>query len=161
METNTLQTTQPTAELLQKILDTEKKQLRCSRIRLWMGVGGIAIALIALVALLIGMCFLKTQIETISATLTETAEKIDVVAENLGEVDFAALDEAYQTLAASASEMIETLSGSLDGLQSVIENADIAMKNLADVDIKTLNESIQQFNEVLAPLAKFFGVFNR
>jgi hypothetical protein len=35
------------------------------------------------------------------------------------------------------------------------------MKNLADVDIKTLNESIQQFNEVLAPLAKFFGVFNR
>ena len=43
METNTLQTTQPTAELLQKILDTEKKQLRCSRIRLWMGVGGIAI----------------------------------------------------------------------------------------------------------------------
>ena len=76
-------------------------------------------------------------------------------------MDFAALDEAYQTLAASASEMIETLSGSLDGLQSVIENADIAMKNLADVDIKTLNESIQQFNEVLAPLAKFFGVFNR
>ena len=77
MESNATEKTEPTVELLQKILETEKKQLRCGRFRLWLGIIGVLLAVLSLVLLLTGMFWMKGQIETLSAAVRETAEKIN------------------------------------------------------------------------------------
>ena len=109
-----MEKTEPTVELLQKILETEKKQLRCGRFRLWLGIIGVLLAVLSLVLLLTGMFWMKGQIETLSAAVRETAEKINEVADSVNAIDFGALEKSYATLAQSATEMIGTIKKEFD-----------------------------------------------
>lgn len=154
-----MEKTEPTVELLQKILETEKKQLRCDRFRLWLGIIGVLLAVLSLVLLLTGMFWMKGQIETLSAAVRETAEKINEVADSVNAIDFGALEKSYATLAQSATEMIGTIKESTSGLKDIMDNAEIAMEKLSAIDIEALNDGIRELNSILKPMSQFFGLF--
>ncbi len=154
-----MEKTEPTVELLQKILETEKKQLRCGRFRLWLGIIGVLLAVLSLALLLTGMFWMKGQIETLSAAVRETAEKINEVADSVNAIDFGALEKSYATLAQSATEMIGTIKESTSGLKDIMDNAEIAMEKLSAIDIEALNDGIRELNSILKPMSQFFGLF--
>ena len=148
-------------ELLQQILKTEQTQLRYTRLRFWLTLAGVVLGLIALIAMFVGMNYLKGQIESVTAAVTETSQKVNEVADQLNAIDFAALEQAIHELATSATDLIRSLETGLSGLKSVMDNAEAAMKNLSGVDIDGLNKGIEQLNAVLKPLSDFFSVFGR
>lgn len=148
-------------QLLEQILETEQKQLRVSRLRLWLTLVGVLLGAAALIALFVGMNYLGAQAAVITDAVTETSEKVNEVADQLNAIDFAALETSIRELADSATGLIGTLEDGLSGLKSVMDNAETAMKNLSSVDIESLNKGIEQLNAVLKPLSEFFGMFGR
>ncbi len=154
---STAQQENVSAELLQQILAAEKKQLRYARFRFILSIVGILLALAAVITLLIGMRYIKTQVEQVQKTLAATAENINDVVDDLNLIDFKALEETYATFGEAGTKTLQTLEDGIGNLKDVMDNAETALDKLNSVDIDLLNAGIEKLNRVLAPLAQFFG----
>ena len=132
-------------ELLQKIEETNRKQLWYTRVQ--------CIAAVAAVACFAGIYFLiKDFLPQISAIITEipgvvaqmevVLANLEVVTTELAAVDFAGMIEGVNTLVSTGQAGLE---------ETVVK--------LNSIDFEALNKAIATLTEVIEPLAKFFKVF--
>lgn len=132
-------------ELLQKIEETNRKQLWYTRVQ--------CIAAVAAVACFAGIYFLiKDFLPQISAIITEVPgvvaqmevvlANLEVVTTELAAVDFAGMIEGVNTLVSTGQAGLE---------ETVVK--------LNSIDFEALNKAIATLTEVIEPLAKFFKVF--
>lgn len=132
-------------ELLQKIEESNRKQLLYTRIQ--------CIAAVVAVACFAGVYFLiKDFLPQISAIITEipgvvaqmesVLGNLEVVTKELTTVDFTGMIEGVNALVATGQE----------GLAETVTK-------LNSIDFAALNKAIATLTEVIDPLAKFFKVF--
>ncbi len=145
--------------VLKDILTTEKKRLRFARVGFVFSIGALLLGVIAVIALLIGVHTVKTTVSGITDTLTDTATRVNAVADHLNGIDFETLETSYLSFAETGVETMEQMQTSLTSLSDLSVQAEEALKKLKEIDIETLNQSISQLNQVLTPMANFFGRF--
>ena len=132
-------------ELLQKIEESNRKQLLYTRVQ--------CIAAVVAVACFAGIYFLiKDFLPQISAIITEipgvvtqmesVLGNLEVVTKELTTVDFTGMIEGVNALVATGQE----------GLEETVTK-------LNSIDFAALNKAIATLTEVIDPLAKFFKVF--
>lgn len=132
-------------ELLQKIEESNRKQLLYTRVQ--------CIAAVVAVACFAGIYFLiKDFLPQISAIITEipgvvaqmesVLGNLEVVTKELTTVDFTGMIEGVNALVATGQE----------GLAETVTK-------LNSIDFAALNKAIATLTEVIDPLAKFFKVF--
>ena len=132
-------------ELLQKIEESNRKQLMYTRIQ--------CIAAVAAVVCFAGIYFLiKDFLPQISAIITEipgvvaqmesVLGNLELVTKELTTVDFAGMIDGVNALVATGQE----------GLEETVTK-------LNSIDFEALNKAIATLTEVIDPLAKFFKVF--
>ena len=132
-------------ELLQKIEESNRKQLMYTRIQ--------CIAAVAAVVCFAGIYFLiKDFLPQISAIITEipkvvaqmgtVLQNLEIVTEELTTVDFSGMVGGVNTLVATGQV----------GLEETVAK-------LNSIDFEALNKAIATLTEVIDPLAKFFKVF--
>ena len=155
-------------ELLQKILDEQKKQVKYERLKFIFACCGLLMGLIALTSILIGFSFLKTHITALADEVAVTTAGINDVSDKLKEIDFKAIEETYQSFVSTAEDTIEQLKNDTEGINELIDQtmdtmkeADSVFESISKVDFSSLSEGIKKFNEVIEPLSRLFGSFGR
>ena len=163
-----IESTSTQEKLLQQILDAQLKQVRYEKVRFIIAGIGLLIGIIALVIVLAGFSYIKTNIQILADEVAVTTEGINAVADKLREIDFKAIAESYQSLVSTAKDAVDQLKNDTKGIsdfieqtQTTMEDADAIFKSLSEVDLDSLNKGIEKFNEILTPLSNFFSVFNR
>lgn len=132
-------------ELLQKIEESNRKQLLYTRIQCIAAV--VAVACFASVYFLIKdflpqISAIITEIPGVVAQMESVLGNLEVVTKELTTVDFTGMIEGVNALVATGQE----------GLAETVTK-------LNSIDFAALNKAIATLTEVIDPLAKFFKVF--
>ena len=147
------------SETLRQILETEQKRLRFARAGFAMALIGLALGVITVVTLFFGVQSLRANVNTITATVTDTAGRMNEAIDTLNSVDIDGLVKTVSDFAETGTETMVQLQDGVKSLETITEQADKALKNLNDIDMTALNDGIAKLNEILDPLAAFFGRF--
>ncbi len=151
METNLTKTESAKAEekadvqsLLERIDKNVAKQTRYSRLQFFCSAISVVILVVALLA--VGMKLFPL-IDQVSGTLTTVNTTIQ-------DMKLAEMTKSVTDLAAAGSEGISDALKQIDAAMGGVEKA---IKVIEGLDIQGLNDGITKLNEVLEPMAKFFG----
>jgi len=161
-----METTQNTSEqetlakTIEEIRTYEKKNLRVNRIKMICSVISVALCIMIAVLLSINIGQITRDIDDISATMTEAASNINIVAQDLQKINFEELSGSVQLFANAGTETINQIKEATTGLDRILDEAEEAIKNISSINIENLNESIQELHDVLQPLAKLANMFH-
>ncbi len=144
---------------LKDILAVEKKRLHYARIGFIFSIAALLLGLIAVVVLTVGLQTVGGHIDSITATLTDTAQRVNAAVDQINEIHIKELEASYQTFADKGVETMEQMQEALSSLPGLVQQAEDALNALNSIDIETLNQSIPRLNEVLTPVANLFGRF--
>ena len=146
-------------DTLKELLRYEKKNLRINRIKLLCALACVVLCAIVAVVLIFNVNKIVQRVETVSEIVIQTGDNIDKVAKSLNDVDFEALSTSAQAFADVGTETIEQIRDATTGLDEVMEQLKAAAENISDININELNNGIKTLNDILDPMAKFFGIF--
>ena len=144
---------------LKDIFAVEKKRLHYARIGFIFSIAALLLGLIAVVVLTVGLQHVGGHIDSITATLTDTAQRVNAAVDQINEIHIKELEASYQTFADKGVETMEQMQEALSSLPGLVQQAEDALNALNSIDIETLNQSITRLNEVLTPMANLFGRF--
>ena len=163
METSPITVPDVNAELRQMFEEMrgyEKKNLRINRIRMICSIAGLALLIIALIVILVNVGTVARKVNTVSEAAIKTVNNINTIAEQVTKVDLEKLGKSIQDVAVLGEETLQQVKAATADLGSLVKNADDAMQHINSVNFEDLNNGIQRLNDVLAPIAKFFNIFN-
>ena len=131
-------------EMIRRIDKNIAKQTRYARLRFYSSLLGIAVVIVALLA--VGMKVFPL-LDQVSGTLTQVSTTIDSM--KLGDMAKSVTDLAT-TGTAGINDALKQVDSAMDGVSSAIQV-------IEGLNIDGLNGGIEKLNEVLEPMAKFFG----
>lgn len=135
------------AELLEKIEANTHKQAECAKKQLGLTrlctvfMGGMLALCIAISAVFV------PRVDGILTQAQEAVTNIKTVSDNLAGVDYYELISNVDSLIATGNT----------GIAQALSDVERAIDVIEQFDIKTLNSAIADLNQIVAPLASFFG----
>ena len=144
-------------ELLSKIEENSRKQLRASRIQCLFSL----IAALCCIAVLITVLQLVPMVKDFAAQAEAILSDLETATHNLAQIDLADTIESINALVAtSQSGVEETLENINDLMTTSQSGVEEAMDKLNAIDFKALNTAIEDLGKIIKPLAeaiKWFG----
>lgn len=145
---------------IEELKTYEKKNLRINRIKLICAFIAAALCVVIAIVLIGSAGRITENIDSISATMTEAGNNINLVAEDLQKIDFELLGNSVQSFADTGTETISQIKEATTGLDTILDEAEGAIQNISSINIDQLNQSIKELHDVLEPLANFFNIFH-
>lgn len=146
-------------QMFEELRTYEKKNLRINRIRMLCSGLGLLILIVALIIVLIYAGTVVSKVNDVSKIAIETVNNINTIAEQITKVDLEKLGKSLQSIADIGEVTLRQVSAATEGLDELVKDADEAMQHINSVNFQDLNNGIQELNDVLEPIAKFFNVF--
>lgn len=112
----------------------------------------VVLTALLLIAMAVLIPTLTRTLDQAYATLSDTKTMVRQAQESLDAVD--ALTEQAQRSLTGINAMIETMSGLVEDNTEALNST---IRKLNEIDFDKLNQSIEDLNQVVAPLAKLFG----
>lgn len=147
-------------QLFDELRTYEKKNLRINRIRMACSIAGLTLLVVALIAVLINVGTVVRKVNAVSEIAIETVNNINTIAEQVTKIDLEKLGKSIQNVAELGEETLQHVKDATADLGALVKDADEAMQHINSVNFEDLNNGIQRLNDVLAPMAKFFNIFN-
>lgn len=145
-------------QTIEELRSFEKKNLRINRIRMICSIASLSLLIIALILLSVNIGKVAKVIDEVSTIATETGNNINIVAQDLGKVDFEKLGKSIQGIADIGEDTLKQVNHAAGQLDNLIKGAETAMEHINSVNFEDLNNGIQRLNDVLEPLANFFNL---
>jgi soluble cytochrome b562 len=147
-------------QMFDELRTYEEKNLRINRIRMVCTIAGLTLLVVALIAVLINVGTVVRKVNAVSEAAIKTVNNINTIAEQVTKVDLEKLGKSIQNVAELGESTLQQVKDATKGLDLLVQDADEAMQHINSVNFEDLNNGIQRLNDVLAPMAKFFNIFN-
>lgn len=164
METNPIAVTaadsgEQLKQMFEEMRGYEKKNLRINRIRMVCSLAGLTLLIVALIVILVNVGTIVHKVNTVSEAAIKTVNNINTIAEQVTKIDLEKLGNSIQNVARLGEETLAQVKDATKDLGTLVSDADNAMQHINSVNFEDLNNGIQRLNDVLAPVAKFFNIF--